>query len=72
MAVIYKSVQIEGIPEKFQKDIDSLTDDGWIYTDMSPLRFCQEPISRVGPRSVSDDSFRRTNECFLLIMQKTV
>lgn len=72
MATIYKSVQVESIPEKLQKDLDALTDDGWTYTDMHSLSFCQEPIFRTGTRSVSDTSFRRTNECFLLIMQKTV
>jgi len=73
MATIYKSVQVEGIPEKMQKDLDALTDDGWTYTDMHPLSFCQEPLQRVGPRADRDvDSLRRTNECFLLIMQKTV
>lgn len=72
MATIYKSVQVEGIPEKLQKDLDALTDDGWTYTDMHPLSFCQEPVRRVGPATITDTSFRRTNECFLLIMQKTV
>ena len=70
MATIYKSIQVESIPEKLQKDLDALTDDGWTYTDMQPLRFCQEPIVSSGGASVT--SFRRTNECFLLIMQKTV
>lgn len=72
MATIYKSVQVEGIAEKLQKDLDALTDDGWTYTDMQPLSFCQEPLARIGPVEVRDPSFRRTNECFLLIMQKTI
>lgn len=71
MATIYKSVQVEGIPEKMQKDLDALTDDGWTYTDMLPLRFCQENTFRAA-RRVPGDSITTTNECFILIMQKTV
>lgn len=70
MATIYKSVQVEGHPDKLQKDLDALTDDGWTYTDMLPLKTCQVPITT--PTGTSNDSTETRNECFILIMQKTI